>query len=123
MLQSWRPDHLGREIDAEHSALRSDLVSSQDDVDTAPAPQVHHRFPGLKVGETGRVPAPTGEVEGKLGQQRKLGLGIETLIDREARTGLCLTRSTGLLVAPGLSERPVTALYHPVDMLRAHRLP
>jgi hypothetical protein len=96
-------------------------VSRQDDVDAAAAPEVHHRFPGLKVGETGRVPAPTGEVEGKLGHQQKLGLGIETLIDREARTGLCLTRSTGLLVASGLGERAVAALYHPMDLLRAHR--
>jgi hypothetical protein len=96
-------------------------VSRQDDVDTASAPEVHHRFPGLKVGETGRVPAPTGEVEGKLGHQRKLGLGIETLIDREARTGLPLARSTGLLVASGLGERAVAALYHPMDLLRTHR--
>ncbi len=101
-------------------ALRPDLVSSEDDVDAAPAPEVHHRFPRLKVGETRRVPAPTGEVEGKLGHQRKLGLAVEALIYREARTRLPLAGSAGLLVASGLGERAVAALYDLVDLLRAH---
>jgi len=59
-------NHLRGEIYSDHPAFWADLVSSQDDVYTAAAAEIHNHVAGLKIGEAGGIATTPGEVGGDL---------------------------------------------------------
>jgi hypothetical protein len=69
-------DHLMREIYSDYSPLRSDFVSSQNNVYPASATEIYNHVSRLKVRETGGVATTPREVESNLWHQGKLLLAI-----------------------------------------------
>jgi len=102
---------LRRAIYSDYSSLRSDFVSSQDDVYPASAAEIYNYITSLNVCETSRVATTPREVESNLWHQGKLRLTVESLIHCIARTGLSLAGSTGLYVAACLGKLAIATLH------------
>jgi|TARA_B100001971_G_scaffold122917_1_gene113221 hypothetical protein len=101
-------DHPRRKIDPNRSTVGGCSFSGQHQIDPGAASEVHDHITGFNIGETDWVSAPSGQIEGYLRHIGEIRGSVQSLIDRIARTGLSLARSTRLPVAATLGKRPVS---------------
>jgi hypothetical protein len=100
--------------------LFPDLTGSQNDINPAAATKIHNHITGLKVRKSGGIATTSREVESNLRDRGKSFLGINSLINSKARTGLFLAGSTGFLAAACFSEFTVTNLHNSFDFVKYH---
>jgi hypothetical protein len=100
--------------------LFPDLSGSQNDINPAATTKIYNNITGLKVRKSGGIATTSREAESNIRDRGKRFLGINPLINGEARTGLFLAGSTGLLAAACFSEFTVTSLHNSFDFVKYH---
>jgi hypothetical protein len=104
-------------IQPDHLPFFANLVSRYNDVYPAAAPEIHNHLTWLKVCKSSGIAATPGKIDADCRHQRKFFLPVKGLVNRIARTGLSLARSTGLLITTGFSKTTVARYNRLPDFL------